>query len=59
MAQLSGLTLMCHRLEINAEGMITGYRMRQEDPKRRAVEAFRSLNFSILPPVIPTMIRRC
>ena len=47
MAQLSWPTLMCHRLEINTEGMITGYRLRQEDPKRRAVEAFRSLNFSI------------
>ena len=47
MAQLAWPTLMCHRLEINAEGIITGYQLRQEDPKRRAVEAFRSLNFTI------------
>ena len=47
MAQLSWPTLMCHRLEINSEGTITSYRLRQEDPKRRAVEAFRSLNFRI------------
>ena len=38
---------MCHRLEINSEGTIIGYLLRQEDPKRRAVEAFRSLNFRI------------
>ena len=47
MAQLSWPTLICHRLEINSEGTITSYRLRQEDPKRRAVEAFRSLNFRI------------
>ena len=48
MAQLSWPTLMCHRLEINSEGTITSYRLRQEDPKRRAVEAFRSLNYQVV-----------
>lgn len=40
--------LLCHRLEIDAENRIAGYRLRQADPKRASVKAFRSLNYRIL-----------
>ncbi|MFP4376263.1 MAG: bifunctional phosphoserine phosphatase/homoserine phosphotransferase ThrH [Spirochaetales bacterium] len=39
--------LLCNSLEIDDRGMITGYALRQHDGKRRAVEAFRSLNVSV------------
>ncbi|MDQ2696766.1 MAG: bifunctional phosphoserine phosphatase/homoserine phosphotransferase ThrH [Pseudomonadota bacterium] len=48
MRQLGWPALMCHRLEIDAAGRITGYRLRQEDPKRRAVQAFHQLNFRVI-----------
>jgi len=47
MEQLGFPFLLCNMLEIDTRGMITGYRLRQEDGKRRAVEAFRSLNVAI------------
>lgn len=48
MAQLDYPTLFCHELEVTGDGGITGYRLRQQDQKRKAVEAFRSLNFRII-----------
>jgi phosphoserine/homoserine phosphotransferase len=48
MRQLGRPTLLCHRLEIDAAGFVTGYRLRQADPKRHAVNAFKSLNFQVL-----------
>lgn len=48
MAQLDYPTLFCHELVVDAEGRITGYQLRQQDQKRKAVEAFRSLNFEII-----------
>jgi phosphoserine/homoserine phosphotransferase len=48
MRQLGRPTLLCHRLEVDAAGFVTGYRLRQADPKRHAVNAFRSLNFQVL-----------
>ncbi|MDR2931241.1 MAG: bifunctional phosphoserine phosphatase/homoserine phosphotransferase ThrH [Propionibacteriaceae bacterium] len=47
MAQLGQPMLLCHNLVINDAGRITGYRLRLDDQKRRGVEAFRSLNFSV------------
>ncbi len=47
MAQLGYPTLFCHDLVIDGEGWITDYQLRQADQKRRAVEAFRSLGFTI------------
>ena len=47
MAQLGWPTLLCHRLQIK-DGRITGYQLRQEDPKRRAVSSFKSLNFKVI-----------
>jgi phosphoserine/homoserine phosphotransferase len=40
--------LLCHRLEIDAENRIVGYQLRQSDPKRAAVKAFRSMNYKIV-----------
>lgn len=48
MRQLGDPTLFCNDLEIDAEGRVAGYRMRQPDGKRCAVQALRSLNFSTI-----------
>lgn len=48
MAKLGHPTLFCHELEISPRGRITGYRLRQSDQKRRAVEAFRQLSFETI-----------
>jgi len=47
MQQLGRPTLFCHDLVIEA-GRVTGYRLRQADAKRHAVEALRSLNFQTI-----------
>ncbi len=47
MAQLGFPTLFCHRLVV-ADDRIVGYRLRQPDQKRHAVEAFRSLNYRVI-----------
>jgi phosphoserine/homoserine phosphotransferase len=48
MRQLGWPTLFCHDLEVGDGGRVTGYRLRQADPKRRAVEALRGLNFQVI-----------
>jgi phosphoserine/homoserine phosphotransferase len=48
MRQLGRPTLLCHRLEVDEAGFVTGYRLRQADPKRHAVNAFKGLNFQVL-----------
>ena len=40
--------ILCHRLEIADTGLITGYQLRQKDPKRRVVAAFQSLNYEVV-----------
>jgi len=45
MKQLSWPTLFCHDLEVAADGQITGYALRQADPKRNAVQRFHEMNF--------------
>ncbi len=47
MRQLDWPTLLCHQLTVNTEDRITDYVLRQADPKRHAVEAFRNLNYRI------------
>jgi len=48
MAKLGQPTLFCHKLMVAAHGgKITGYKLRQQDPKRRSVEAFKQLNFRV------------
>ena len=48
MRQLGRPTLLCHRLEIDADGFVAAYRLRQPDQKRRAVEAIKSLNYRVI-----------
>lgn len=48
MEQLAWPTIFCHDLEIDAEGRVVKYRLRQPDQKRKAVAAFRSLNFRVI-----------
>jgi phosphoserine / homoserine phosphotransferase len=48
MRKLELPTLFCHRLKVAPSGQITGYQLRQQDPKRRAVEALKQLNFQII-----------
>jgi len=47
MAKLGFPTLFCHKLVVE-EDRIVGYRIRQEDPKRQSVRAFKSLNYRVL-----------
>lgn len=47
MRQLAWPTIMCHQLVVDGD-TITDYRLRQHDQKRKAVEAFRSLNYRII-----------
>ena len=48
MEQLAWPTIFCHDLEIDAEGRVVKYRLRQPDQKRKAVAAFRSLNYRVI-----------
>lgn len=48
MVQLGRPTLFCHRLEVAESGKVTGYKLRQKDPKRASVKALKSLNYRIL-----------
>jgi phosphoserine/homoserine phosphotransferase len=48
MRQLGWPTIMCHKLETNAEGRITNYVLRQPDQKRMAVKALHGLNYKVV-----------
>ena len=48
MRQLHYPTLFCHRLIVDELGVITGYKLRQKDPKRQCVKAFHKLNFRVI-----------
>ena len=47
-AQLGRPTLFCHRLETDAAGRITGYRIRLPDQKRLTVQALHCLAFQVV-----------
>ncbi len=47
MRKLGRPSLFCHKLGIDADGKVVDYHLRQADQKRHAVEAFRSLNFTV------------
>ena len=47
MAQLGHPLLLCHRLQVE-DDRIVGYELRQTDPKRHAVRAFRAMNYRVL-----------
>ena len=48
MAKLGNPTLFCHELVIDAKGFVSGYKLRMPDQKRKAVEAFKGLNFQVI-----------
>ena len=48
MAQLGYPTIFCHSLEVDASGSIAGYRLRLDQSKRKAISAFRDLQFQTL-----------
>ncbi|QQS51880.1 MAG: bifunctional phosphoserine phosphatase/homoserine phosphotransferase ThrH [Bacteroidota bacterium] len=48
MKQLDYPTLFCHELEVDANNMIIGYKLRQPDPKRQVVKALQSLKYEVI-----------
>jgi phosphoserine/homoserine phosphotransferase len=48
MRQLGRPTLLCHRLETDAQGFVTRHVLRMPNPKQAAVEALKSLNFTVI-----------
>jgi phosphoserine/homoserine phosphotransferase len=48
MEQLDRPTLFCHSLEVNNQGIICGYNLRQKDAKRETVRALKSLNYEVI-----------
>ena len=48
MAQIGRPILFCHRIETDDSGRVVAYHIRLEDQKRKAVEAFRQLNFQVV-----------
>jgi phosphoserine/homoserine phosphotransferase len=48
MAQLGMPTLFCHKLETDAAGFVTAYKLRMPDQKRAAVRAFKQIAFKVI-----------
>ncbi len=48
MEKLGNPTLFCHELVVGTDQRIDDYKLRLKDHKRKAVEAFRSLNFKTI-----------
>ena len=48
MKQLGRPTLFCHTLLMDETNRITGYTLRQKDPKRKTVEALQSLTYQVI-----------
>ncbi len=48
MKKLGWPTLFCNTLVVDSRGVITGYTLRQQDGKRKAVEALTSIGFTVL-----------
>ncbi len=48
MAKLGYPTIFCHSLEVDEDGTITGYRLRLDHSKRKAISAFRDLQFQTM-----------
>ena len=45
MAQLGYPTLFCHKLTVDDEGNVVNYNLRQANPKRQAIVAFKSIYY--------------
>jgi phosphoserine/homoserine phosphotransferase len=46
--QLGRPTLLCHHLTIDSEGTIIDYNLRQENAKKKVVEALQSLKYKVI-----------
>jgi phosphoserine/homoserine phosphotransferase len=47
MAKLSWPTLLCNSLLLDADGTVTGYRLRQQNGKKEAIKAMKSMNMRV------------
>jgi phosphoserine/homoserine phosphotransferase len=47
-AKLGYPTIFCNTLQTDADGTVTGYRLRQADGKKHAVGAFQSIGFRVI-----------
>jgi len=47
MRKLGWPTLLCNKLEIDTDGAVCGYRLRQANGKKEAVRAFKSINMRV------------
>lgn len=48
MDQLDRPTLFCHSLDVNSQGIITGYNLRQKNAKKETIAALKSLNYEVI-----------
>jgi phosphoserine/homoserine phosphotransferase len=48
MRQLGFPALLCHKLETNEKGRVVDYKLRQANPKRQSVLAFKSLYYRVI-----------
>ncbi|MBI5008380.1 MAG: bifunctional phosphoserine phosphatase/homoserine phosphotransferase ThrH [Bacteroidia bacterium] len=48
MEKLGRPTLLCHHLTTDEDGNITNYNLRQQDAKRKVVEALQNLNYKVI-----------
>lgn len=48
MEQLDRPTLLCHHLTTDSDGNITDYNLRQQDAKRKVVEALQGLKYKVI-----------
>lgn len=48
MQKLGWPTIFCHQLVVGDDGMITDYRLRCDDQKMKAIEAFQSIGFDTI-----------
>jgi phosphoserine / homoserine phosphotransferase len=48
MRQLGRPTLFCHRLVVDEQGVVRGYKLRQPNQKSAAVKALKSLNYRVI-----------
>jgi len=48
MRQLKMPTILCHSLSINDQDKIADYHIRIKDPKKKAIQAFRGLNYKTI-----------
>ena len=48
MQKLNRPTLFCNSLEVNGDGIISGYVLRQPDGKRKAIVALKSLSYKVI-----------